>query len=173
VEKFRKLTGLRACEPAQFSWAHALVVLAHVARVIFLPRSAGWAPLSMGERFSVLTTTRLQPDHSHTVSTLQKFALDRFNWRFDSGLVASNPNLDNFGDASISWTPINRRPSAFLRGCWWSHAYGFIVRAARPGCRDHLRRESSEDSAKLINIAGPTLTWTATQRASNPATCSM
>jgi len=36
-----------------------------------------------------------------------------FNWRYDSGLVASNPALDNFSDASSFLTPDSRRDWLF------------------------------------------------------------
>jgi len=32
------------------------------------------------------------------------------NWRYDSGLVASNPNLDNFADASGFLMQLSKRP---------------------------------------------------------------
>src|ERR1700674_1245110 len=79
----------------------ALVVLAHV-RARYFPPQIGWLGSSIagGEVFRI--------DHDQAFNQTTHFQYQPWktlpwvamNWRYDSGLVASNPNLDNFADAS-------------------------------------------------------------------------
>jgi Carboxypeptidase regulatory-like domain len=79
----------------------ALLVLAHVRARYFPPQIGGLgATITGGEVF------RIDHDQAFNQTTHIQYQPYKnlpwigFNWRFDSGLVASNPNLDNFGDAS-------------------------------------------------------------------------
>jgi hypothetical protein len=79
----------------------AFAVLAHVRARYFPPQIGGLgASITGGEVF------RIDHDQAFNQTThLQyqpwlKLPWVAFNWRYDSGLVASNPNLDNFADAS-------------------------------------------------------------------------
>ena len=79
----------------------ALAVLAHVRARYFPPQIGGLgATISGGEVFRI--------DHDQAFNQTTHFQYQPwktlpwigFNWRYDSGLVASNPNLDNFSDTS-------------------------------------------------------------------------
>lgn len=79
----------------------ALAVLAHVRARYFPPQIGGLgATITGGEVFRI--------DHDQAFNQTTHFQYQPwktlpwigFNWRYDSGLVASNPNLDNFSDAS-------------------------------------------------------------------------
>jgi hypothetical protein len=79
----------------------ALAVLAHVRARYFPPQIGGLgASITGGEVFRI--------DHDQAFNQTTHFQYQPwktlpwvgFNWRYDSGLVASNPNLDNFADAS-------------------------------------------------------------------------
>jgi carboxypeptidase family protein len=79
----------------------ALVVLAHVRARYFPPQIGGLgASITGGEVF------RIDHDQAFNQTTHVQYQPFKnlpwigFNWRYDSGLVASNPNLDNFSDAS-------------------------------------------------------------------------
>ena len=79
----------------------ALAVLAHVRARYFPPQIGGLgASITGGEVFRI--------DHDQAFNQTTHFQYQPWktlpwiamNWRYDSGLVASNPNLDNFADAS-------------------------------------------------------------------------
>jgi hypothetical protein len=79
----------------------ALAVLAHVRSRYFPPQIGGLgATITGGEVFRI--------DHDQAFNQTTHFQYQPwktlpwigFNWRYDSGLVASNPSLDNFSDAS-------------------------------------------------------------------------
>src|SRR6202521_2591027 len=79
----------------------ALVVLAHVRARYFPPQIGGLGSrIGRGEVFRI--------DHDQAFNQTTHFQYQPWktlpwvamNWRYDSGLVASNPNLDNFADAS-------------------------------------------------------------------------
>jgi len=79
----------------------ALAVLAHVRARYFPPQIGGLgATITGGEVFRI--------DHDQAFNQTTHFQYQPwktlpwigFNWRYDSGLVASNPNLDNFSDTS-------------------------------------------------------------------------
>src|SRR5579864_1686477 len=79
----------------------AFAVLAHVRARYFPPQVGGLGATVVGgevfridhdQAFNQTTHLQYQP--------YKKLPWVGFNWRYDSGLVASNPNLDNFGDAS-------------------------------------------------------------------------
>jgi carboxypeptidase family protein len=79
----------------------ALVVLAHVRARYFPPQIGGLgSTITGGEVF------RIDHDQAFNQTTHLQYQPFKdlpwigFNWRYDSGLVASNPNLDNFSDAS-------------------------------------------------------------------------
>jgi len=79
----------------------ALVVLAHVRARYFPPQIGGLgATITGGEVF------RIDHDQAFNQTTHLQYQPFKnlpwigFNWRYDSGLVASNPHLDNFSDAS-------------------------------------------------------------------------
>jgi hypothetical protein len=79
----------------------AFAVLAHVRARYFPPQIGGLgATITGGEVFRIdhdqafNQTTHLQYQPWKTLPWIA------FNWRYDSGLVASNPSLDNFNDAS-------------------------------------------------------------------------
>ena len=79
----------------------ALAVLAHVRARYFTPQIGGLgASITGGEVFRI--------DHDQAFNQTTHFQYQPyknlpwigFNWRYDSGLVASNPALDSFADAS-------------------------------------------------------------------------
>src|SRR6266849_2864995 len=79
----------------------ALAVLAHVRVRYFPPQIGGLgASITGGEVFRI--------DHDQAFNQTTHFQYQPWktmpwiamNWRYDSGLVASNPNLDNFQDAA-------------------------------------------------------------------------
>src|SRR5260370_9812830 len=84
-----------------FTGLTAWAVLAHVGARFFPPQIGGLgATITGGEVFRI--------DHDQAFNQTIHFQYQPwknapwigFNWRYDSGLVASNPHLDNFSDAS-------------------------------------------------------------------------
>jgi hypothetical protein len=85
----------------EFHGLMALVVLAHVRARYFPPQIGGLgATIAGGEVFRIDHDQAFNQTTHIQYQPYKKLPWIGFNWRYDSGLVASNPNLDNFGDAS-------------------------------------------------------------------------
>src|SRR5256884_3990882 len=89
----------------------ALAVLAHVRARYFPPQIGGLgSSITGGEVFRI--------DHDQAFNQTTHFQYQPwkalpwvgFNWRYDSGLVASNPNLDNFKMRRGFSKPANQPP---------------------------------------------------------------
>jgi hypothetical protein len=136
----------------------ALVVLAHVRARYFPPQIGGLgSTINGGEVFRIdhdqafNQTTHIQYQPYKTLPWVG------FNWRYDSGLVASNPNLDNFGDAS-SFLDANQQTAI---GLFCVDAAGMMHTATLSsplalGAGTVCGANPLRTGAKLINIAGPT-----------------
>jgi len=136
----------------------ALVVLAHVRARYFPPQIGGLgSTISGGEVFRIdhdqafNQTTHIQYQPYKTLPWIG------FNWRYDSGLVASNPNLDNFGDAS-SFLDANQQTTI---GLFCVDAGGVMHTATLSsplalGAGTICGANPLRTGAKLINIAGAT-----------------
>ncbi|HXC47917.1 MAG TPA: TonB-dependent receptor [Candidatus Sulfotelmatobacter sp.] len=136
----------------------ALVVLAHVRARYFPPQIGGLgSTINGGEVFRIdhdqafNQTTHIQYQPYKTLPWIG------FNWRYDSGLVASNPNLDNFGDAS-SFLDADQQTAI---GLFCVDAGGIMHTASLSnplalGAGTICGANPLRTGAKLINIAGPT-----------------
>jgi len=79
----------------------AFAVLAHVRARYFPPQIAGLgSSITGGEVFRIDHDQAFNQTTHVQYQPWLKLPWVAFNWRYDSGLVASNPALDNFSDAS-------------------------------------------------------------------------
>jgi len=136
----------------------ALAVLAHVRARYFPPQIGGLgATITGGEVFRI--------DHDQAFNQTTHFQYQPyknlpwigFNWRYDSGLVASNPNLDNFSDAS-SFLDADQQTAI---GLFCVDAGGTLHTASLTtplalGAGTICGANPVKTGAKLINIAGAT-----------------
>ena len=136
----------------------ALAVLAHVRARYFPPQIGGLgATITGGEVFRI--------DHDQAFNQTTHFQYQPwknlpwigFNWRYDSGLVASNPNLDNFSDAS-SFLDADQQAAI---GLFCVDAGGITHTASLStplalGAGSICGANPVRTGAKLLNIAGAT-----------------
>jgi Carboxypeptidase regulatory-like domain len=136
----------------------ALAVLAHVRARYFPPQIGGLgATITGGEVFRI--------DHDQAFNQTTHFQYQPyknlpwigFNWRYDSGLVASNPSLDNFSDAS-SFLDADQQTAV---GLFCVDAGGTLHAASLTtplalGVGTICGANPVKTGAKLINIAGAT-----------------
>jgi Carboxypeptidase regulatory-like domain len=136
----------------------ALAVLAHVRARYFPPQIGGLGTTIVtgptGEVFRI--------DHDQAFNQTTHFQYQPwktlpwigFNWRYDSGLVASNPSLDNFSDAS-SFLDADQQTAI---GLFCVDAGGVIHTAtlAAPLSPGSCGPNPPRAGAKLLNIAGST-----------------
>jgi len=125
----------------------ALAVLAHVRARYFPPQIGGLgASITGGEVFRI--------DHDQAFNQTTHFQYQPwktlpwigFNWRYDSGLVASNPNLDNFQDAAGFLDAAQQAAIGLFCGS----------NVATPTNRITTCPAGTPQGAKLLNIAGAT-----------------
>jgi hypothetical protein len=142
----------------QYHGVTAFAVLAHVRARYFPPQVGGLGATVGGgqvfridhdQAFNQTTHVQYQPK-----KTLPWFA---FSWRYDSGLVASNPNLDNFADAS-SFLDADQQTAI---GLFCVDAGGVLHTATlstplAQGTGTICGANPVKTGAKLINIAGAT-----------------
>jgi hypothetical protein len=136
----------------------ALAVLAHVRARYFPPQIGGLGATIMGgEVFRI--------DHDQAFNQTTHFQYQPwktlpwigFNWRYDSGLVASNPSLDNFSDAS-SFLDADQQTAIGLfcvDGGGVMHAASLSTPLA-VGAGTICGANPLRAGSKLLNIAGPT-----------------
>jgi hypothetical protein len=136
----------------------ALVVLAHVRARYFPPQIGGLgSTITGGEVF------RIDHDQAFNQTTHLQYQPFKdlpwigFNWRYDSGLVASNPNLDNFSDAS-SFLDADQQTAI---GLFCVDAGGVMHTASLStplamGPGTICGANPTTTGAKLLNIAGAT-----------------
>jgi hypothetical protein len=133
----------------------ALAVLAHVRARYFPPQIGGLgATITGGEVFRI--------DHDQAFNQTTHFQYQPwktlpwigFNWRYDSGLVASNPNLSNFASAS-GFLDADQQTAI---GLFCVDAGGVIHTATltAPLSPGSCGPNPTRVGAKLINIAGAT-----------------
>jgi hypothetical protein len=136
----------------------ALAVLAHVRARYFPPQIGGLgATITGGEVFRI--------DHDQAFNQTTHFQYQPwknapwigFNWRYDSGLVASNPHLDNFSDAS-SFLDADQQTAI---GLFCVDAGGVTHTASLTtplalGAGTICGANPVRTGAKLLNIAGAT-----------------
>jgi hypothetical protein len=136
----------------------ALVVLAHVRARYFPPQIGGLgASITGGEVFRI--------DHDQAFNQTTHFQYQPWktlpwiamNWRYDSGLVASNPNLDNFQDASGFLDAAQQTTVGLfcVDAGGVTHA-ATLSQALAVGAGTICGANPSKTGAKLINIAGAT-----------------
>jgi len=136
----------------------ALAVLAHVRARYFPPQIGGLgSSITGGEVFRI--------DHDQAFNQTTHFQYQPWktlpwvamNWRYDSGLVASNPNLDNFGDAS-SFLDAAQQTAI---GLFCVDAGGVmhtasLTQALTVGAGTICGATPARTGSTLLNIAGPT-----------------
>jgi len=125
----------------------AFAVLAHV-RARYFPSQVGGLGATVGggqvfridhdQAFNQTTHVQYQP--------WKTFPWVAMNWRYDSGLVASNPNLDNFQDAMNFLDADQQAAIGLFCG----------TNLATPANRITSCAAGTPQGAKLINIAGAT-----------------
>ncbi len=125
----------------------ALAVLAHVRARYFPPQIGGLgSSITGGEVFRI--------DHDQAFNQTTHFQYQPwktlpwvgFNWRYDSGLVASNPNLDNFQDAASFLDAAQQAAVGLFCG----------TNVATLTNRITTCPSGTPQGAKLLNIAGAT-----------------
>jgi len=125
----------------------ALAVLAHVRARYFPPQIGGLgASITGGEVFRI--------DHDQAFNQTTHFQYQPWktlpwiamNWRYDSGLVASNPNLDNFQDAASFLAAAQQAAIGLFCG----------TNVATPTNLITSCPAGTPQGAKLLNIAGAT-----------------
>ena len=136
----------------------ALIVLAHVRARYFPPQIGGLgSTIAGGEVF------RIDHDQAFNQTTHIQYQPYKnlpwigFNWRYDSGLVASNPNLDNFGDASSFLDPDQQTAIGLF--CVDAGGVMHTATLSSPlalGAGSVCGANPLRTGAKLINIAGAT-----------------
>ena len=136
----------------------ALAVLAHVRARYFPPQIGGLgATITGGEVFRI--------DHDQAFNQTTHFQYQPwktlpwlgFNWRYDSGLVASNPFLDNFADAS-GFLDADQQTAI---GLFCVDAGGILHTASLStplavGAGTICGANPVKTGSRLVNIAGPT-----------------
>jgi hypothetical protein len=136
----------------------ALAVLAHVRARYFPPQIGGLgASITGGEVFRI--------DHDQAFNQTTHFQYQprktlpwiAMNWRYDSGLVASNPNLDTFADAS-GFLDADQQTAI---GLFCVDAGGVmhtasLSQALAVGAGTICGANPTRTGAKLLNIAGAT-----------------
>ena len=136
----------------------ALAVLAHVRARYFPPQIGGLgASITGGEVFRI--------DHDQAFNQTTHFQYQPyknlpwigFNWRYDSGLVASNPALDNFADAS-SFLDADQQTAI---GLFCMDAGGVMHAATLStplavGAGTICGASPVKTGSTMLNIAGPT-----------------
>jgi len=96
-----KLDGVsvRASMP-EFHGLSAFVVLGHINARYFPPQIGGLgATIQTGQPFRIDHDQKFQQTTHLQYQPKKNLPWVSMNWRYDSGLVASNTNLDTFGDA--------------------------------------------------------------------------
>ena len=136
----------------------ALVVLAHVRARYFPPQIGGLGTtLAGGEVFRIDHDQAFNQTTHNQYQPYKNLPWVGFNWRYDSGLVASNPNLDNFGDAS-SFLDADQQAAI---GLFCVDAAGVMHTATLSsplalGAGTVCGASPLRTGAKLVNIAGAT-----------------
>jgi len=136
----------------------ALAVLAHVRARYFPPQIGGLgSSITGGEVFRI--------DHDQAFNQTTHFQYQPWktlpwiamNWRYDSGLVASNPNLDNFADASGFLDAAQQTAIGLfcVDGGGVMHTAS-LSQALAAGAGTICGANPTRTGAKLLNIAGPT-----------------
>src|SRR5258708_3951122 len=136
----------------------ALAVLAHVRARYFPPQIGGLgASITGGEVFRI--------DHDQAFNQTTHFQYQPWktlpwiamNWRYDSGLVASNPNLDNFADASGFLDAAQQTAvGLFCLDAGGVMHSASLTQALAVGAGAICGANPTTTGAKLINIAGAT-----------------
>ncbi|HEY4818422.1 MAG TPA: hypothetical protein VIH67_13405, partial [Candidatus Acidoferrum sp.] len=133
----------------------AFTVLAHVRARYFPPQIAGLgASIAGNEVFRIDHDQAFNQTTHFQYQPFLKLPWVAFNWRYDSGLVASNPNLDNFTDAS-NFLDADQQTAI---GLFCVDAGGVTHSATLTAALTPTSCGPTPISsgAKLVNIAGPT-----------------
>jgi len=136
----------------------ALAVLAHVRARYFPPQIGGLgSSITGGEVFRI--------DHDQAFNQTTHFQYQPWktlpwvamNWRYDSGLVASNPNLDNFGDASSFLDAAQQTAiGLFCVDAGGAMHTASLTQALAVGAGTICGATPTRTGSTLLNIAGPT-----------------
>jgi len=133
----------------------AFAVLAHVRARYFPPQIAGLgATITGGQVFRIDHDQAFNQTTHFQYQPWLKLPWIGFNWRYDSGLVASNPALDNFADAS-SFLDADQQTAIGLfcvDAGGVTHSATLTTALTPSSCGPN----PTTSGAKLLNIAGPT-----------------
>jgi carboxypeptidase family protein len=136
----------------------ALAVLAHVRARYFPPQIGGLgATITGGEVFRIDHDQAFNQTTHFQYQPWKRLPWIGFNWRYDSGLVASNPNLDNFSDAS-SFLDADQQTAIGLF-CVDAGGVTHTASLSTPlalGAGTICGASPVRTGAKLLNIAGAT-----------------
>jgi hypothetical protein len=136
----------------------ALVVLAHVRARYFPPQIAGLgASITGGEVFRIDHDQAFNQTTHFQYQPFKNLPWIGFNWRYDSGLVASNPNLSDFPTAS-GFLDADQQTAI---GLFCVDAGGVMHTASLTtplalGAGTICGANPLKTGAKLVNIAGAT-----------------
>jgi hypothetical protein len=136
----------------------AFVVLAHVRARYFPPQIAGLgASITGNEVFRIDHDQAFNQTTHFQYQPWLKLPWVGFNWRYDSGLVASNPNLDTFAHAS-GFLDADQQTAI---GLFCVDAGGALHNASLStplavGAGTICGANPISTGAALLNIAGPT-----------------
>jgi hypothetical protein len=136
----------------------AFVVLAHVRARYFPPQIAGLgASITGNEVFRIDHDQAFNQTTHFQYQPWLKLPWVGFNWRYDSGLVASNPNLDTFAHAS-GFLDADQQTAI---GLFCVDAGGALHNASLStplavGAGTICGANPVSTGAALLNIAGPT-----------------
>ena len=152
-----KLDGVsvRASLP-DYHGVTAFIVLGHINARYFPPQVGGLgATLTGGEPFRIDHDQKFQQTTHVQYQPKKNWPWISMNWRYDSGLVASNPNLDNFQDTS-SFLDADQQ-SAIGLYCIDSGGVLHSATLTAPlaiGVGTVCGAAPQKTGAKLVNIAG-------------------
>jgi hypothetical protein len=136
----------------------ALAVLAHVRARYFPPQIGGLgATITGGEVFRIDHDQAFNQTTHFQYQPFKSLPWIGFNWRYDSGLVASNPSLDNFSDAS-SFLDADQQTAV---GLFCVDAGGVMHAASLSlplavGAGTICGANPTKTGSQLLNIAGAT-----------------
>jgi hypothetical protein len=136
----------------------ALVVLAHVRARYFPPQIAGLgASIAGGEVFRIDHDQAFNQTTHFQYQPFKNLPWIGFNWRYDSGLVASNPNLSDFPTAS-GFLDADQQTAI---GLFCVDAGGVthnasLSTALAVGAGTICGANPTQTGSKLLNIAGAT-----------------
>jgi len=145
-----KLDGVSArISVPNFHGLTAFMVLGHTNARFFPPQVGGLgATITGGSPFRIDHDQKFQQTTHLQYQPFKNLPWVAMNWRYDSGLVASNPNLDTF-DHAVAFLDADQQTAI---GLFCGTFQASLTNPLTPA----LCAGQTNVGAKLLNIAGPT-----------------